>query len=535
MPLAGVFEEILADMPMYVYSDGELNEPFTLELNNKGGCRIVTENGRSYNISKTLNESVYLSCSKAKCSASRVLYLNKDEPNNLALGTLGKANKHHQDYCIANPRKAIEEEVRRAVLEQAPRGTTLSKAIQIVTDNLVRKGRTLDEISRVMKPRNKMASAFSIAASNSLPPAIKGQNSSNIVIVVAFRRTRYDEILGNDRFLLKQVELGEKAVWVFGTDIMIKALFHSDIWAVDGYFSIPDPFKQLVTIHARVNNSFVPAIYAFLPDKQKDSYVALVNTIVNSPLMGTFKERGHTLAVERVNSDFELNIVNSFRETLATTDRSHADDEKAIIENDCCYFHFRKALIDKMKDIGLANACYNLPETRVHTFLKALVSLAFIPPVKVIATYSQIKADRNTFTPQHMSAEDARRVREFMAYFERYYLGVTALYQQGNITVVERWNVFGREFTTNNHVESWHSSKNDEFSKIRSIWKYIIACQESASQDIIKYHHIRNNTFVPQKTNKQKKRETTIKHVVDEYTNSRINELDVVKALMSIL
>jgi hypothetical protein len=93
IPLAGVFEEILADMPMYVYSDGELNEPFTLEFNNKGGCvtlELNNKNGLSYNISKTVNESVYLSCSKAKCNASRVLYLNNGEPNDLALGMLGK-------------------------------------------------------------------------------------------------------------------------------------------------------------------------------------------------------------------------------------------------------------------------------------------------------------------------------------------------------------------------------------------------------------------------------------------------------------
>ena len=46
IPLAGVFEEILADMPMYVYSDGELNEPFTLELDNKGGCVTLELNNK---------------------------------------------------------------------------------------------------------------------------------------------------------------------------------------------------------------------------------------------------------------------------------------------------------------------------------------------------------------------------------------------------------------------------------------------------------------------------------------------------------
>ena len=94
---------------------------------------------------------------------------------------------------------------------------------------------------------------------------------------------------------------------------------------------------------------------------------------------------------------------------------------------------------------------------------------------------------------------------------------------------------YQREDTTNNHVEAWHSSKKDEFSKVKNIFKFIVACQESASQDIIKLNHILNGNFEPQKTKWQKKRETVMKHVQEQYASAKINEVDVIKAIITVI
>jgi len=482
-----------------------------------------------------------LKCSTGACEVSRRLFLNADEPDDLTLGILAEASKLHIDSCVANPRKSLIDNTRRAIMEQAPQGATLSKALQVVTDKLTREGHTAEEIALVVKPRNKLSSAFSISGSKSFPLAIKNSNSSSIRIPGEFKRTRYDASLGNNRFLLKQVELGSKAVWIFATDEMLRALMKAKVWAVDGCFSIPDPFAQLVTIHAKVKpGMYVPAVYGFLPDKQRNSYNALVESVVRNEVVAAYKEEGESIEVTAINSDFELNIINAFHDALAQTTRRKSDEDDNDDENietnaECCYFHFRKNILDKMKELGLANACYNMPETRVYTFMKALAALAFIPPHRVLVTYMNIKGDKDNFTPRLLPAADQPRIATFIKYFEGNYLGVTAAHSQGNIDVVRRWNCYKREDTTNNHVEAWHSSKKDEFSKVKNIFKFIVACQESASQDIIKLNHILNGNFEPQKTKWQKKRETVMKHVQEQYASAKINEVDVIKAIITVI
>jgi hypothetical protein len=146
-----------------------------------------------------------------------------------------------------------------------------------------------------------------------------------------------------------------------------------------------------------------------------------------------------------------------------------------------------------------------------------------------------IKRDKENFTPKQLPAADQPKIAAYIKYFEKQCLGVTVEHPQGNIDVVRRWNCYQREDTTNNHVEAWHSSKKNEFSKVKNIFKFIVACQESASQDIIKLNHILNNNFQPQKTKWQKKRETVMKHVQEQYANGKINEVDVIKAIITVI
>ena len=98
-------------------------------------------------------------------------------------------------------------------------------------------------------------------------------------------------------------------------------------------------------------------------------------------------------------------------------------------------------------------------------------------------------------------------------YFEKQYLGRTKNHLDGNMKVIRRWNCHGRINNTSNYVEQWHSSKKDIFSKIRNVWKFIIAIQESAADDHLKYNHVLANQYVAQKTAGQKKKEKTVDHM----------------------
>ena len=87
----------------------------------------------------------------------------------------------------------------------------------------------------------------------------------------------------------------------------------------------------------------------------------------------------------------------------------------------------------------------------------------------------------------------------------------------------------------NNPVEVWHSTVKDDFQSIKSVWKFIIACQISAQEEQLKAAQIENNSYKVNKTTAQKKKESVIKHVTSEYEAGNLTEMEVCKALMNYM
>ena len=235
------------------------------------------------------------------------MHLAQDEANRddkIRFEVLGKAKKNHNSDCIPNVRFSLAEDARKNLLKFAAEGVPIINARQTVIDDLIRtKKLSHEEIAKIIPPKHKMASAYSKAASHSLPNNIL--TSANVEIPARFQRARFEEGLDNVNSLISQVELGSKAVWVFARSDMLEILFNSKKWLVDGIFSIPAPFKKLVSIHAKHLNSNVCIVYGFLPDKQKDSYDALVKSVLNCQEMVTYEAAGKQIQVKSVSSDFE--------------------------------------------------------------------------------------------------------------------------------------------------------------------------------------------------------------------------------------
>jgi hypothetical protein len=517
------------DVPVVVYEDGDLNEGFVVSENNKGGTRIITDNGRTYNISSrnSAKQVLYLRCNK--CGVSRPLYLSNDDANDYSMGILAKQLKPHKEDCLADNRFAVKEFIRSEILKHAPNGTSLPKARRLVIDALIRDKRVeKEDIALYVKPAKQIASAFSKAASASVPNSIS--TSSNINIPPAFRRSRFEEALGNKRFLLEQVELGNKAVWVFADSFMLGKMFQSPNWAVDGMFSVPDPFKQLVTVHFKCKETFIPAVYALMPDKTKESYDGLVNCLVSCTDMITYKNSGGKVTVKKVSSDFELNIMNSFKNGLSAHQRrQNSPNDMILIDNEACQFHYCKNLLEKAGELGLKDAMYRRIETGVWSFIKYLCVLPLIKEAEIIPTYRLLKSNK-TFWP-NVEGSDLEKLKALCKYFERTYLGATKANPSGSMQVVQRWNCHGRINNTNNYVEVWHSTKKDTFSKIRNVWKFVIAMQESAADDRLKYDHVIANQYIAQKTAAQKRKEKTVDHVISQYDEGSLTAIEVVKVL----
>jgi hypothetical protein len=62
-------------------------------------------------------------------------------------------------------------------------------------------------------------------------------------------------------------------VILFATKKNLEILNANRDWYGDGTFDIAPPFfKQIYTIHCRVNDHLLPLVYAFLPNKQENTY-----------------------------------------------------------------------------------------------------------------------------------------------------------------------------------------------------------------------------------------------------------------------
>jgi hypothetical protein len=86
----------------------------------------------------------------------------------------------------------------------------------------------------------------------------------------------------SEGFLLADSGQNEDRILLFGTASLLKVLQSSTDWHVDGTFSVvPKLFAQLVTIHARWQNSHttLPCLFALMPGKKESDYVRLLEMV----------------------------------------------------------------------------------------------------------------------------------------------------------------------------------------------------------------------------------------------------------------
>jgi len=131
---------------------------------------------------------------------------------------------------------------------------------------------------------------------------------------------------------------------------------------VDGTFKVsPDIFYQVFTLHVLVQGVTIPAVYALLPNKSKETY---------SRFWQLLKESNVDLEPQSILSDFELASFQAVRDTFPQTD---------IVG---CFFHLAQAVWRKIQTSGLYETYTTNDEAR--TKLKSLLALAFLPEERVI-------------------------------------------------------------------------------------------------------------------------------------------------------
>ncbi|CAG2208660.1 unnamed protein product [Mytilus edulis] len=132
--------------------------------------------------------------------------------------------------------------------------------------------------------------------------------------------------------------LRNRMLLVFCNPDSLRRLAEAHTLFMDGTFSVaPHPFKQLYTIRVPFKDVTVTTVYAFLPNKNQDTYRELFQSLVDKCQASHLQ-----LNVQTVVTDFEDGVL---RAVSAVFGRH--------INNQGCFYHLTQATWRKIQSLGL--------------------------------------------------------------------------------------------------------------------------------------------------------------------------------------
>lgn len=206
-------------------------------------------------------------------------------------------------------------------------------------------------------------------------------------------------------------------------------------------------FTQLFTILGAVpivpgdpdsKTVVLPLAYALLSSKEEIQYRAALSSVLSAA-----QDYGVHLRPTRINSDFEVAIINSVIATFPDT----------ILQ--LCYFHLKQSSYRKVQAVGLTRAYCDKDDCTVRHFIHMMCSLAFVPVEDVVAAYRALTAE----------APETPGIQEYVEYFgETYVIGIPARGRRRGVAPRYQprlWNVYQATLdgkaATNNAEEGWHN------------------------------------------------------------------------------
>ena len=139
-----------------------------------------------------------------------------------------------------------------------------------------------------------------------------------------------------ERFLIVN-DGDDNKMLVFSTQRNLEHLVAADIVYGDGtFYTCPDIFSQLYTLHAMLDNVMYPLVYALLPGKSRDMYMRLFRHLRDVADQHQLQFNPRTLLV-----DYEAAVKRAAEEVF--------DD----VSVKGCFFHYTQCIWRKAQHLGL--------------------------------------------------------------------------------------------------------------------------------------------------------------------------------------
>ena len=319
--------------------------------------------------------------------------------------------------------------------------------------------------------------------------------------------------LYTDEFL-KQILRAKR----LSTDGTFKGL--SKCWKTDGGTG------QLFVVFFYIGRRAVPGLYVIASHKTRRAYETIFGHIVQKAR--EFNEQAQLLAVnndppheeyvfapEHINIDFEIGIWSAVRIFAPA------------VHITGCNYHFTALLYKLIQDYGLRGE-YHQPTVfpSVKEISRLVNALTFVPPDQVNNAFAQIEAYAGPTLGHNRIGQPTRRFLQDVR--DRW------------LTRVPDWNCFALEegaARTNNDAESWNMTWNARITSKNTLWQFLHQLQLSQQSQMTRYaQHLLGQQISRMQSQQQRKKETSISQIKDNFVNDRYQTLlDYCKALSSFM
>ena len=209
----------------------------------------------------------------------------------------------------------------------------------------------------------------------------------------------------------------------------------------------------------------LPCAFSLLPNKRGETYELMLNKI--------FELVGDNRALSTVICDFEQSIWRSMAVFAPDVDRRG------------CQFHYRKAIYTKLGELGL-QAFYN-GNVEFNEIMHRVFALSFVPVEDVVQFYEEqiVSAIEEKIENNDIWRDGSEELEDFIRYMDRTWIGKIGLPRNGReasrrppLFHHDMWNVYkgileNDPVMTNNGMESWNRTWNQEMGVKPNMWKVI--------------------------------------------------------------
>lgn len=372
------------------------------------GGRKLAHGGYTYRVNRKSGTKIWWLCSARGCQA-------RVSTDNDILQALATVHCHPPSIANIQVEKVMSMMRKRARDEIKP-----MPSIYVEEIAKLRSGDTLEaseDVARNMPSFQSLKTGLYKQRQKMIPRIPKSREDIELDGPWTKTRAGEDFILANDGTLDRII--------LFGTDSNLRHLCNAEKIFCDGtFYSSPQQFLQIYTLHANVEGQMFPLIYGLLPNKSKTTYSRMFRLLRHAATV-----RGLSLNPNCLQLDYEKAVHRAACEVFPD------------VSIKGCFFHYTQCIWRKVQNLGLATIYQSDPD--LYKFVRRAAVLPLVPQTLIDDVWLEAMAH----------SPDTESARLFADYMVETWL--EGLFSRTS------WNHFDTDgHRTTNHLEGWHHKLN---------------------------------------------------------------------------